>query len=61
MSFPGSWGAYDHTTLENLLPHRLGREGTGPKTPSLQALWTHPITTVFCSPHWRPRRCATQR
>jgi hypothetical protein len=52
MSFPGSWGRFDHTTLTNLLAHRIGREGTGPLTPSLQPLWLHPITTVFADPHW---------
>ncbi|HWM13143.1 MAG TPA: hypothetical protein VNO56_01530 [Gaiellaceae bacterium] len=57
MSFPGTWGGNDHTTLRNARSFQIGQEGAGPKTPSLQALWIDPITTIFCSEQWRPRRC----
>jgi hypothetical protein len=57
MSFPGTWGGNDHTTLRNARSFQIGQEGAGPKTPSLQALWIDPITTIFCSEQWRPRKC----
>jgi hypothetical protein len=37
------------------VPDRAGTRR--PKTPSLQALWIDPITTIFCSEQWRPRKC----
>jgi hypothetical protein len=57
MSFPGTWGANDRTALENFRTQRLGKEGKGPRTPSLQPLWQRPVRTVFCDSHWEPRRC----
>jgi hypothetical protein len=57
MSFPGTWGGNDHTRLRNARSFQIGQEGAGPKTPSLQPLWIDPITTIFCSEQWRPRRC----
>ncbi len=58
MSFPGTWGANDLTTLKTpARSHRLG-SGAGPKTPSLQALWREPLRVVFCTKTWQPRgRC----
>lgn len=57
MTFPGTWGGNDYTALANQRAFRLGEPGRGPRTPSLQALWVDPITTIFCSSQWRPRRC----
>jgi hypothetical protein len=57
MSFPGTWGGNDYTALANQRAFRLGEPGRGPRTPSLQALWVDPITTIFCSSQWRPRPC----
>jgi hypothetical protein len=57
MSFPGTWGGNDHTRLRNQRSFQLGAPGLGPRTPSLQALWLDPISTIFCSDQWRPRRC----
>jgi hypothetical protein len=52
MSFPGFWGAHDTAgmSLENHRDHDP-MPGGEPKTPSLQDLWTKPLTTVFCK--WR--------
>jgi hypothetical protein len=57
MSFPGTWGGNDHTRLRNARSFQIGEEGAGPKTPTLQPLWIDPITTIFCSEQWRPRKC----
>jgi hypothetical protein len=59
MSFPGTWGANDRTSLENLRSLRLGKEGSGPRSPPLQPLWQQPVRTVFCSEHWEPRQCGS--
>jgi hypothetical protein len=55
MSFPGTWGENARTVVKNFRTFRLGPEGAGPRTPSLQALWIDPLTTIFCS--FRPRMC----
>jgi hypothetical protein len=55
MAFPGRWGENARTVIHNFRTFRLGPEGVGPPTPSLQALWIDPLTTIFCS--WRPRMC----
>ena len=58
MSFPGTWGANDLTTLETLRSHRLSNPAPGPRTPSLQRLWREPLNTVFCTGTWHgPGRC----
>lgn len=55
MSFPGTWGADDRTTLRNFVTHEL-HEGKAPKTPSLQPLWQEPVTAIFCS-RFKPKKC----
>ena len=57
MTFPGTWGGNDHTTLRNARSFQIGPEGAGPKTPALHGLWIDPITKIFCSEQWRPRKC----
>jgi lysophospholipase L1-like esterase len=59
MSFPGTWGADDRTTLRNFRSNPLGKPGLGPKTPTLQALWQEPVRTIFCG-SYVPRRCAPE-
>jgi hypothetical protein len=53
MSFPGTWGANDRTTLENERTHVL-KEGGAPATPTYQRLWEDPLLTIFCGEHWDP-------
>jgi hypothetical protein len=54
MDFLGRWAPYSRTTLENFRQgQRLGRDGTGPATPTLQRLWQHPIETIFGGRNWR--------
>ena len=58
MTFPGTWGAKDVAVLSNSRTQELGKPGAGPRTPSLQALWTDPPETIFCSKTWDgPRGC----
>jgi hypothetical protein len=53
MTFPGRWGLSDVTTLESARVRTL-HSGPGPRTPSLQRLWTDPLTTIFKGPpRWR--------
>jgi hypothetical protein len=53
MSFPGRWSPYTRMTLDNLRKsHRLGRDGRGPQTPPLQALWQSPMRTIFGGGAW---------
>ncbi len=52
MTFPGRWGRYDRTVLENFRERELA-SGHGPATPTLQPLWTNPLRTVFASSNWR--------
>jgi hypothetical protein len=54
MSFPGRWSRYSRLTLENLRKQlRLGKDGGGPQTPSLQALWQSPMRTIFGGGAWK--------
>ena len=54
MSFPGTWGAKDTiqfvTTYDD--PNREG--GRGPRTPTRQELWRHPMRQIFCGRGWEP-------
>ncbi len=59
MSFPGTWGADDRTTLRNFRTNPLGKPGLGPKTPTLQALWQEPVRTIFCG-RYTPRACGAE-
>lgn len=59
MSFPGTWGEDDRTTLRNFRSISLGDPGLGPKTPTLQALWQEPVRTIFCG-SYVPKRCAPE-
>jgi hypothetical protein len=54
MSFPGTWGASDRTTLTNFNVHEIGTAKAGPKTPSLQPSWADPVGTVFCGKYRPP-------
>jgi hypothetical protein len=56
MSFPGTWGATDRTTLTNFKEHDIGNPKAGPKTPSLQGPWTNPVGTIFCGRYKPPVR-----
>jgi hypothetical protein len=56
MSFPGTWGANDRTTLDNFKSNPIGKEGMGPRTPSLQPLWQRPVLSIFCG-GYTPRSC----
>jgi hypothetical protein len=53
MSFPGTWGANDRTTLENERTQVL-KSGSAPATPTYQPLWQDPLVTIFCGAHWEP-------
>jgi lysophospholipase L1-like esterase len=55
MTFPGTWGGEDVTTLRNFQSTELG-SGAGPQTPTLQALWREPVQLIFCR-RYSPRRC----
>jgi hypothetical protein len=55
MRFHGSWAVEDHQ-------HMISGDvrGGGPPSPPLQRLWTHPLSTIFCSDYWRPKQeCPT--
>jgi lysophospholipase L1-like esterase len=56
MSFKGSWGADDRTTLRNFRSNPLGDPGHGPLSPPLQALWREPVKLIFCG-KYTPRTC----
>jgi hypothetical protein len=55
MSFPGYWGGPGETLLANQKDQPILHEGE-PKTPSMQALWISPLTTVFCTKWTVPAR-----
>jgi lysophospholipase L1-like esterase len=59
MSFDGSWGANDRTTLRNFKTTQLGKLGHGPLSPPLQALWREPVALIFCG-KYTPRECEAQ-
>jgi hypothetical protein len=55
MSFPGTWGAEDTTTLINFKENRLNEHpGPGPASPPLQASWRKPIPLIFCEGYTGP-------
>jgi lysophospholipase L1-like esterase len=58
MTFPGTWGADDRTTLRNFRSTELGKRGLGPKTPTLQGPWQEPVRAIFCG-KYTPRDCDT--
>jgi hypothetical protein len=53
MSFPGTWGANDSTTLVNERTQVL-KQGSAPATPTYQPLWQDPLATIFCGANWSP-------
>jgi hypothetical protein len=54
MSFPGKWSTYTRMTLENLRKRlRLGKDSSGPQTPSLQRLWQSPMRSIFGGGAWK--------
>ena len=55
MSFPGTWGANDRTSLRNFTVTVLS-EGGAPKSPPLQGLWQAPVRSIFCG-RYEPRKC----
>jgi hypothetical protein len=56
MTFPGTWGADDRTTLRNFRSNELAKPGLGPKTPTLQGPWQEPVRAIFCG-KYTPREC----
>jgi hypothetical protein len=56
MTFPGTWGAHDQTTLVNFKSRGIGKEGRGPRTPTLQGLWQRPVFSIFCG-RYKPKIC----
>lgn len=59
MSFKGSWGADDRTTLRNFKSNPLGDPDHGPFSPPLQKLWREPVALIFCG-KYTPRKCKAQ-
>ena len=56
MSFKGSWGADDRTTLRNFKSNALGKPGHGPDSLPWQTLWREPVPLIFCG-RYTPREC----
>jgi hypothetical protein len=54
MSFPGTWGATDTTTLHNFKTISMGPPRHGPLTPSLQGPWQTPVAAIFCGSYSGP-------
>jgi hypothetical protein len=53
MRFLGTWAPNSRTTIENARKgQRLGRDTPGPATPTLQPLWSRPLTTIFGGGTW---------
>jgi hypothetical protein len=48
MSFPGTWGDKDTTTLATYFKEFELGKGPGPRTPSQQSLWEKPVPWIFC-------------
>jgi len=59
MSFPGIWGGFGELRLTTGFRSRRIGSSPGPVTPTYQALWQNPLSTIFCSPSWRPRACGS--
>ena len=57
MRFLGRWAPDSRTTLENARDGlRLGKDTPGPATPTLQPLWSRPLTTIFGGGTWHEER-----
>jgi hypothetical protein len=56
MSFPGTWGKEDTTTLVNFKENLLNDPpGPGPASPPLQASWRKPVPLIFCEGYTGPK------